>query len=45
MNEAERNKRLIEEHYVAFWSGEEALLRQQLASDYFDHGSPRGGGT
>lgn len=40
MNEQERNKRLIEEHYAAFWGGHETLIRRQIADDFIDHGTP-----
>ena len=40
MDELARNKQLIEEHYTALWSGDEAALRRQMAEDFLDHGNP-----
>jgi steroid delta-isomerase-like uncharacterized protein len=40
MNEQQRNKQLIEEHYSAFWSGDASLIRQQISDEYVDHGMP-----
>lgn len=34
------NKDLVKQHYAAFWSGDEAALRAQLAEDFTDHGTP-----
>ena len=42
MDAPERNKRLVEEHYAAIWSGDEPRLRQQVAGDFRDHGKPAG---
>ena len=36
------NKTLILAHYDAIWSGDEDLLREQVAEDFVDHASPPG---
>lgn len=40
MDEQRRNKQLVQEHYAAFWGGDESLIRQQVSDDYVDHGMP-----
>jgi steroid delta-isomerase-like uncharacterized protein len=42
MSEQARNKTLIEDHYAAFWSGDEDAMRMQLAADIVDHAGPPG---
>lgn len=43
---SQANKKLIEDHYAALWSGDEAALRKQVADDFVDHsmsaGTPKG---
>jgi len=40
MSEIEQNKQLIRDHYTASWNGDETLIRQQVDSDFVDHGAP-----
>ena len=42
MNEPERYKRLVEEHYAAIWSGDELRIREQIAGNFVDHAMPPG---
>ena len=39
---SQANKNLVEEHYAALWSGDEAALRRQIAEDFIDHTAPSG---
>lgn len=42
MASPEANRKLIEEHYAAVWSADDAAIRQQVADYFVDHSMPEG---
>lgn len=42
MASPEANRKLIEAHYAAVWSGDEAAIRRQVTADFVDHAMPEG---